>query len=173
VQRATKLLELLEPIRHEVWQYIVTLDDSRFYWEIDWEWQWLAEDDQPEPRTRGGIHHGRTMLVIFWDPNGRHLIDVMPKREKYSPRYYIDNILTPFCQRLNPAGKCKFVIHADNTPCHTANVVLDFASQRKVRFDPHSLYYPDIAPCMIPLSRKDTTLGGGHPIWSSKLSFLL
>jgi hypothetical protein len=28
VQRATKLLELLESIRHEVWQHIVTLDDS-------------------------------------------------------------------------------------------------------------------------------------------------
>jgi hypothetical protein len=30
-QRATKLLELLESIRHDVWQYIVTLDDSWFY----------------------------------------------------------------------------------------------------------------------------------------------
>jgi hypothetical protein len=28
VQRVTKLLELLESIRHEVWQYIITLDDS-------------------------------------------------------------------------------------------------------------------------------------------------
>jgi hypothetical protein len=31
VQRATKLLELLESIRHKVWQYIVTLDGSWFY----------------------------------------------------------------------------------------------------------------------------------------------
>jgi hypothetical protein len=31
VQRATKLLELLESIRHEVWQYIVTLNDSWLY----------------------------------------------------------------------------------------------------------------------------------------------
>jgi hypothetical protein len=31
VQRATKLLELLEPVRYEVGQYIVTFDDSWFY----------------------------------------------------------------------------------------------------------------------------------------------
>jgi hypothetical protein len=84
-------------------------------------------------------------LTIVWNPNGLHLIDAMPKREKSSPRYHVDNILTPVCQRLIPAGKCKFVIHADNSPCHTANVVLDFASQRKVRFGPHLLYSPDIA----------------------------
>jgi hypothetical protein len=31
VQRATQLLELLESIRHEVWRYIVTLDEPWFY----------------------------------------------------------------------------------------------------------------------------------------------
>jgi hypothetical protein len=37
-------------------------------------------------------------------------------------------------------------MHADNSPCHAAYVVLDFVSQRKVRFAPHPLYSPDIAP---------------------------
>jgi hypothetical protein len=31
VHSATKLLEFLQSIRHEVWQYIITLDDSCFY----------------------------------------------------------------------------------------------------------------------------------------------
>jgi hypothetical protein len=31
VQRATKLLELLESMKHEMWQFIVTFNDSRFY----------------------------------------------------------------------------------------------------------------------------------------------
>jgi hypothetical protein len=137
VQRATKLLEFLQSISREVWQYIVTLDDSWLYWEIDWERRWLAEDDQPGTRTRRGNDHGKTMLTLFWNPNGLHLTDMMPKREKHSARYYVDNILTPICQRLIPAGKCKLVIHTNNSPCHTANVALDFVSPRKVRFTPH------------------------------------
>jgi hypothetical protein len=77
---------------------------------------------------RRGIDHDKTTLTIFWNPNGLHLIDAMPKSEKYGTRYYVDNILTPVCQRLIQAGKCKLVIHADNSPCHTANVVLCFVS---------------------------------------------
>jgi hypothetical protein len=86
------------------------------------------------------------MLTIFRNPKGLHLIDAMPRREKCSARYYAGNILTPICQRLIPAGQCKLVIHTDNSPCHTANGVLDFVSQRKVRFAPHPPYSPDIAP---------------------------
>jgi hypothetical protein len=86
------------------------------------------------------------MLTILWNPKGLHLIDATPKREKHSTRYYVDNTLTPICQQLIPAGKCKLVIHADNSPCHAAYIVLDFVSQRNIRFAPHPPYSPDITP---------------------------
>jgi hypothetical protein len=86
------------------------------------------------------------MLRIFWNPNGLPLIDAMPKREKSSTRYYVENILTPICQRLILGGKCKLVIHTDNSPCHTASVVFDFVLQRKVRFTSHFPCSPDTAP---------------------------
>jgi hypothetical protein len=74
------------------------------------------------------------------------LIDAMLKEEKYSSRHYVDNILTPICRLLIPASKRKLVIHADNSPYRTANVVIDFVSQRKVRFAPHLPYSPEVAP---------------------------
>jgi hypothetical protein len=40
----------------------------------------------------------------------------------------------------------QLVIHTDSSPYHTANVVLDFVSQRKIRFAPHPPNSPDIAP---------------------------
>jgi hypothetical protein len=83
------------------------------------------------------------MFTIAWNPNGFHLIDAMPKGEKHSPRYHINNITMPFCQRLIPAGKHNSVIHPDNSRYDIAKVVLDFVWQRKVRFTPDS---PDIAP---------------------------
>jgi hypothetical protein len=84
------------------------------------------------------------MLTIFWNPNGLDLIDAMPKREKYSTWYHVDNILAPICQRLIPVDKS--VTRADNSPRHTANVALDFVPQRKVRFAPHPTYSPGMAP---------------------------
>jgi transposase len=146
VQRTTELLGLLQSIKHQGWQYIVTLDESWFYWEIDWEQQWLPEDDEPGTRTRRGIDRKKTMLTIVWNTRGFHVIDAMPRGETFSARYYIDHILTPICRRLIPTGRRKLVIHADNSRCHTAKVVLDFVSQNGVRVAPHPPYSPDIAP---------------------------
>jgi hypothetical protein len=86
------------------------------------------------------------MLTIAWNPNGFHLIDAMPKGEKHNARFHIINITTFICQRLIPAGKRKLIIHPDNSRCHTAKVVLDCVSQRKVRFAPHPPDSPDISP---------------------------
>jgi histone-lysine N-methyltransferase SETMAR len=125
---------------------ILSLLTTHGFLEIDWERQWPAEDDQPGTRRKREIGQDKMMLTIPWNPHGLHLIDAMPKKEKYSTRHYVDNILTFLCQRLMPAGKCKLIIHADNALCHVAYVFLDFVSQRKVRFVPHPPYSPDIAP---------------------------
>jgi hypothetical protein len=74
------------------------------------------------------------MSAIVWNPNNFHLIDAMPKGEKYSARYDIDNILIPLYQRLIPTGKCKLVIHINNPRCQVAKVALDFMWQIKIRF---------------------------------------
>jgi hypothetical protein len=145
VQRATKLLEHLQSIRHQESQCILTLDESLFYSEIDWEQQSLPEDDEQGTRTKRGNGHSNMMLMIAWNSNGFHLIDAMPKGEKHSARYHINNITTPICQRLIPAGERKLVIQPDNSLCHTAKVVLDFVSQ-KDRFALHPRYSPDITP---------------------------
>jgi hypothetical protein len=86
------------------------------------------------------------MLSITWNQNNFHLIEAIFKGKKENTRYPISNITVPICQRLIPAGKRKLVIHPDNSRCHTVKVVLDFVSQRKVRFAPHPTDYPDAAP---------------------------
>jgi hypothetical protein len=36
-QRAQEFLAVLQSVQHQGWQYIVTLDESWFYWNIDLE----------------------------------------------------------------------------------------------------------------------------------------
>jgi hypothetical protein len=146
VQRTTELLEHLSSIRQQGSQSTLTLDESEFYSEMDWEQQCLPEDDEPGTRTRQGTDRSNTMLTIAWSPNGFRLIDAMPKREKHSAGYHINNIRTPIYQQLIPAGTRRLVIHPDNSRCETAKVVLDCASQSKVRFATHLPGSPDITP---------------------------
>jgi hypothetical protein len=83
VQRTTEFLEPLQSIRHQGRQSIVIVE-SWFYWRIDWGQQWLPDDDKLGTQTRRGVNHNKTMLTIVWNPNSFHLIDAMPKGEKYS-----------------------------------------------------------------------------------------
>jgi hypothetical protein len=82
VQRAIELLGLLQSIRRQGWQYIVTIDESWFYWEINWEQQWFPEDDEPAIRTKAGINDNKMLLTIVWKSNGFCAIDEIPKGEK-------------------------------------------------------------------------------------------
>jgi hypothetical protein len=86
------------------------------------------------------------MLTIGWNPDGLHLIDAMPKREKHGAKHHINNIINPICRRLIPAGRSKLVIHPGSSRRHTANVVLDRESQKEVRFASHPPDFPDKAP---------------------------
>jgi hypothetical protein len=86
------------------------------------------------------------MVTIVWDTISFHPIDTMPKGEKYSARYYTDKILIPICAVLILHGTRKSVIHADDSCCENAKVVLEFVSQQKVRCAPHPPCSPDLAP---------------------------
>jgi hypothetical protein len=124
----------------------VTLDESWFYWDIDWEQQWLPADDESGTRRRRGIDREKTTLTVIWNMQRFYLIDGMPRGEKFSAPYFIDKILTPICAQLIPTGRRKLVIHADNSRCHNAKVVLDFMSQNQAKCVPRPPYSPDLAP---------------------------
>jgi hypothetical protein len=63
-QRAKELLAVLQSVQCQGWQFIVTLDESWFYWDIDGEQQWLTADDEPGTRRRRGINREKTMLTV-------------------------------------------------------------------------------------------------------------
>jgi hypothetical protein len=129
-QRAQELLAIVKSVKHQSWQYIVTLDESWFYWDIDWEQQWLPVDDDPGTQRRRGIDREQTMLTVVRNTKGFHLIDAMTRGEKFNAWYFINQILTPICAQLSPTGRHKLVIHADNSRCHSAKLVLDFISHK-------------------------------------------
>jgi hypothetical protein len=66
-QRSQELLAVLQSVQHQGWQYIVTLEESWFYWDIDLKQQWLPADDEPGTRRRRGIDREKTMLTVLWN----------------------------------------------------------------------------------------------------------
>jgi hypothetical protein len=130
----------------------VTLDESRFYWDIEWEQQWLPADDEPGTRRRRGIDCEKTMLMVVWNRQRFHLIKAMSRGERFRAPYFINKILTPICAQLIRIGRRKWVIHADNSRYHNAKVMLHFMSQKQAKSALHPSYFPDLAPSEVFLS---------------------
>jgi hypothetical protein len=51
-QKTQELWAVLGSVQHHGWQYLVTLDEFWFYWDIDWEQQWLPADHEPGTQRR-------------------------------------------------------------------------------------------------------------------------
>jgi hypothetical protein len=84
VVQANELLSVLKSIRHQDWQYIVTVDESWFYFIIDWETQWFPEEDEPATRMQKTIDHRKMMVTIVWNLFGFHVVDILPQGETFS-----------------------------------------------------------------------------------------
>jgi hypothetical protein len=84
--------------------------------------------------------------MIVWNTHGFHLIDAMPKGEKYNAHYFVDNIPVPIGRRLISQDDRELFFRAGNSRCNTVKVVLDLASHKAVIFSPYFLYFPEIEP---------------------------
>jgi hypothetical protein len=69
------------------------------------------------------------MVTIVWNPQGFHLVDALPKGQKFNANYYIDRILQSLLEsRSTGRGPC-LIIHADNARPHPAQKFSNFAGK--------------------------------------------
>jgi histone-lysine N-methyltransferase SETMAR len=89
----------------------------------------------------------RTMMVIIvWNPQGFHLVDRLPKGQKFNANYYIGRILQLFLESRSTGRGSGFIIHADNARPNTARKTLKFCRENLLEMAPHPPYSPDLAP---------------------------
>jgi histone-lysine N-methyltransferase SETMAR len=141
-----QLLREVQSIQHQGWQFIITLDESWFYFATSHELIWLRAGEAPPERPKHMIGDKKIMVTIAWNPLGFHLVDVLPKGMLFNAEYYRDNILAPLL-RLRPDPENRYlVIHADNARPHTAKKCQNFWLQNRLRLAQHPPYSPDLAP---------------------------
>jgi hypothetical protein len=88
------------------------------------------------------------MLTIVWNPNGFHVIDVLPKGIKFNADHYITDAFIPWAEwRKTQVGRTdrNLIVHGDNAGLHTAETSLDFLEQNGMRKALHPPYSRDPA----------------------------
>jgi hypothetical protein len=73
----------------------VTLDESWFYLHTDHELIWAQPDAEIPEREPHTVQFQKVMFTIVWNPDGFHLVDILPKGFKFNASYYVIQILDP------------------------------------------------------------------------------
>jgi hypothetical protein len=76
----------------------MTLDKSWFYLWTSHETIWIQAGQQPPERVKHMNWERKMMVTIIWNPQDFHLVDALPKGQKFNANYYIDRILQPFLE---------------------------------------------------------------------------
>jgi hypothetical protein len=105
---------------HHSWEFIITLDESSFYLSTDHEQIWLRIEEQLPEKPRHAIHDPKTMATIPWNSLEFHLLEELPKGNKFIAEYYRVNIFTEFLRLRQPVDGRRLILHADNARPHTA-----------------------------------------------------
>jgi hypothetical protein len=88
------------------------------------------------------------MLIIVWNPQEFHLVNVLPKECKFNTDYYITELLSTFSDwRLTQKRRIdrKLLFNTDNTCQYTVQASTDFLEAHGMEKAPHSPYSPDRA----------------------------
>jgi histone-lysine N-methyltransferase SETMAR len=146
IDRSIELLRRLESAQANDWQSTMILDG---YWSYFWtshEIIWVQADQQPPERMKHMIEDHKMIVTIVWNPQGFHLINALPKGQKFNANYYIDRILQTLLESRSTVRGPGLIIHADNASSHAARKTLKFCRENRLEMAPHPPYSPDLAP---------------------------
>jgi hypothetical protein len=89
----------------------------------------------------------RKMIVtIIWNLQGFHLVDALPKGQKFNASHYIDIIIQRVLENRSNGLGPDLIIHADNVRPHTAQKTLKFCRENCLEMAPHQTYSPNLVP---------------------------
>jgi hypothetical protein len=91
------------------------------------------------------------MILVFFTARYFIVLDALHKGQKYSQKYFVQNILPSLTNEKKRFSRQKtvinFSVYMDNSMCHNGHQVVDELHRLKILTAPYLLYSPDISPC--------------------------
>lgn len=145
------LINILKQAKKNGWHFILTGDESWFFYRTPGGIIWLPEGEKPPSTPRITREEPKIMITIFWNPDGPQIIDAFDSTDKFNSQYFIEHILDPIARsdivETSKRQKQRFIIHMDNAPVHKSKLTQDFISSNGLYMPKHPPYSPDISPC--------------------------
>jgi hypothetical protein len=88
VESVIHLKKILLSAKHRGWRYILTGDESWFYFTIIHDHIWLPEEALTPIRPRQTINTPKRMITILGSPLGFPLVQLLPQGQHFNARYF-------------------------------------------------------------------------------------
>lgn len=145
------MLQKLQQLEHDQFQYIISGDESWFLYFYDHERQWVLDDDEICQRVESSHFQRKTMITLFIGINGVVLMKPKPQNQRINSEYFVNEILIPLEKEVNPSDavkkRKKFYIHFDNARAHTSQYTKQYLDRSSFTLLQHPPYSPDLSPC--------------------------
>lgn len=150
VAASGELLKVLNEAARDDFKFLVTGDESWFFYETPTRGLWLPEDAEAPEGQKATHYAPKTMIVVFWNVHGPLVIEAVPCGASATGEYFKNEIIAKLCaskafKEAKKAGK-KFWVHMDNAPIHRAATVTQEMERMGLHRAPHPPYSPDLAP---------------------------
>jgi hypothetical protein len=83
----------------------MTGDESWFYHEYIRGRIWTAMDDNAPEVANRTIASQRSMSTILWNPDGFHVVTILPAGQSFTAPWFIDRNLQPLIDKFFPDGR--------------------------------------------------------------------
>jgi hypothetical protein len=115
VTPSKRFLDLLRSIQHQVWKYLVKLNEAWFYFSNHRKQIWLPDDEDFPTIDQQTISSPKTMLTMVWNLHRFHFVNVLPRGQKWTSQCYVDHILPEIGTLRDARDRRKLLLHADNS----------------------------------------------------------
>jgi hypothetical protein len=102
------MLPFLHPAERDGWHYLVTGDESWFFFDTSLRRMWTLSRDDVATKPRQQIQSKKFMFTIIWNPTGFYVIDRLPNDTKMNSDYFVTSTLIFLKQMIFP---CKRALH--------------------------------------------------------------
>jgi histone-lysine N-methyltransferase SETMAR len=163
-RQSCELLDVLQAAKKLRWTFILTGDESWFFYCNLKGKLWLPPDVDTPQVARQVFNTPKVMMTLFWNPWGVHVRNALLS-ESFNGDYFVRHSLQPIhsLQIVAVAHKEKkrCILHIDNSPIRKAKLLKAKSSQMPIHLAPHPPYSPDHAPADFFLFRppKEKILG--------------
>jgi hypothetical protein len=98
VEESRALLSLLAKAKRRAWQFIITSDESWFFYVTLHSKIWVPRDADTPEVARQLIDTPKVMVTIFWNLFGIHVLAALPEKTSFDAGYFVDYVLTPIAE---------------------------------------------------------------------------